>query len=171
MDGRQAGDPLRPGRGEAGRRGGDARPGARRATRAAPFTSLADFAGRVDPKLLNKMQVENLARAGAFDALEPNRAQLVAGAETVLRRAQASRRGRAERPDRPVRRAARGPAPLRLPEVPDWPQLDKLAYEAEAVGFHLSAHPLDTYKALLKRLGVTPFRADRGARPRRRRRA
>ena len=35
------------------------------------------------------MQLENLAKAGAFDTLDPNRARLFAGVETVLRRAQA----------------------------------------------------------------------------------
>jgi DNA polymerase-3 subunit alpha len=38
----------------------------------------------------------------------------------------------------------------------DWPLFDRLAHEAEAVGFHLSAHPLDTYRKALQRLGVTP---------------
>ena len=60
-----------------------------------PFASVAEFAARVDPKLLNKMQIENLAKAGAFDSLEPNRARLVAGAEVVLRRAQATAEDRA----------------------------------------------------------------------------
>src|SRR5262249_40703943 len=38
-----------------------------------PFADLADFAMRVDPRQLNRMQLENLIRAGAFDSLEPNR--------------------------------------------------------------------------------------------------
>ena len=54
-----------------------------------PFADLADFAARVDPRQLNKMQLENLARAGAFDSIEPNRARLFTGTETILRRAQA----------------------------------------------------------------------------------
>jgi DNA polymerase-3 subunit alpha len=121
-----------------------------------PFRSLADFAERVDPKLLNKMQIENLAKAGAFDSLEGNRARLVAGAETVLRRAQASAEDRASAQIGLFGGAGAAPEALRLPDIPDWPQLEKLAFEAEAVGFHLSAHPLDTYRAVLKRLAVTP---------------
>jgi DNA polymerase-3 subunit alpha len=121
-----------------------------------PFASLAEFAARVDPKLLNKMQVENLAKAGAFDALEGNRARLVAGAETVLRRAQASAEDRSSNQIGLFGEVEQGPPLLRLPEIPDWPTLDKLAFEAEAVGFHLSAHPLDEYKGALRRLGVTP---------------
>jgi len=120
-----------------------------------PFRSLADFAERVDPKLLNKMQIENLAKAGAFDSLEPNRARLVAGAETVLRRAQASAEDRASAQIGLFGATDAAREALRLPDTPDWPQLDKLGFEAEAVGFHLSAHPLDTYGAVLKRLGVT----------------
>ncbi|MBO0711927.1 MAG: DNA polymerase III subunit alpha [Acetobacteraceae bacterium] len=116
------------------------------------FADLADFASRVDPRQLNRMQLENLIRAGAFDALEPNRARLFAGAETVLRRAQAE-----------AEEAASGQIglfggvrheTLRLPDTQDWPPLEKLGFEAEAVGFHLTAHPLDTYAAALRRLGV-----------------
>jgi DNA polymerase-3 subunit alpha len=126
------------------------------AARDAPFTSIADFAARVDPKLLNKMQLENLAKAGAFDSLEGNRARLVAGAETVLRRAQATAEDRASNQIGLFGEVEQGPPLLRLPDIPDWPQLDKLAFEAEAVGFHLSAHPLDEYKGALRRLGATP---------------
>ncbi|MBS7790572.1 DNA polymerase III subunit alpha [Roseococcus sp. SDR] len=126
------------------------------AARDAPFTSIADFAARVDPKLLNKMQLENLAKAGAFDSLEGNRARLVAGAETVLRRAQATAEDRASNQIGLFGEVEQGPPLLRLPEIPDWPQLDKLGFEAEAVGFHLSAHPLDEYKGALRRLGATP---------------
>jgi DNA polymerase-3 subunit alpha len=121
-----------------------------------PFESVADFAAKVDPKLLNKMQLENLAKAGAFDALEGNRARLVAGAETVLRRAQASAEDRTSNQIGLFGEVEQGPALLRLPEIPDWPTLDRLAFEAEAVGFHLSAHPLDEYKGALRRLGVIP---------------
>jgi hypothetical protein len=121
-----------------------------------PFASLAEFAERVDPRLLNKMQLENLAKAGAFDSLEGNRARLVAGAETILRRAQASAEDRASRQIGLFSAVEQGPALLRLPEIPDWPVLERLAFEAEAVGFHLSAHPLDEYRGALRRLGVVP---------------
>jgi DNA polymerase-3 subunit alpha len=120
-----------------------------------PFVSLADLASRVDPKLLNKMQIENLARAGAFECLEKNRARVMAGAETILRRAQADAEERGSGQIGLFGGEAARDEPLRLPDVPDWPLFDRLAHEAEAVGFHLSAHPLDTYRKALARLGVT----------------
>ena len=46
-----------------------------------PFQSIADFARRVDPKLVNKRAFESLVRAGAFDGLNPNRRQMVESAD------------------------------------------------------------------------------------------
>src|SRR5207245_199122 len=51
------------------------------------------------------------------------------------------------------------PEALRLPDVPDWPPMERLGFEAEAIGFHLTAHPLDAYAAVLRRLGVVPSNA------------
>ncbi len=123
-----------------------------------PFAGLADFAARVDPRQLNKMQLEGLARAGAFDTIEPNRARVFAGAEAILRRAQAMA---AEAESGQIGLfgggGARQPEPLRLPDVEDWPPLERLGFEADAVGFHLTAHPLDAYRTVLGRLGVVPI--------------
>lgn len=127
------------------------------AARDRPFESVADFAGRVDPKLLNKMQLENLARAGAFDTLEKNRARVMTGAEVILRRAQAKAEERSSSQIGLFGGGDARPEPLRLPEIPDWPELERLSHEAEAVGFHLSAHPLDTYRDALRKLGATPI--------------
>ena len=44
------------------------------------FTSLADFAARVNPRAINKRVIESLAAAGAFDTLDSNRARVFAGA-------------------------------------------------------------------------------------------
>jgi DNA polymerase-3 subunit alpha len=76
------------------------------------------------------------------------------GAEALLRGAQEAAERRSS-PTRDMFGAEAAPPPLRLPAVQDWVQAEKLAYEAEAVGFHLSAHPLDAYRRALDRLGVT----------------
>ena len=121
-----------------------------------PFVDLADLASRVDPKQINKAQFENLIRAGAFDSLEKNRARLFAVAETIVRRAQANQEEKASGQIG----LFGGPSssttaePIRLPDIPDWAPLERLAFEADAVGFHLTAHPLDTYAQALRRLGV-----------------
>ena len=119
-----------------------------------PFADLSDLAARVDPKQLNKMQIENLARAGAFDSIEPNRGQVFASAETILRRAQASAE---EKSSGQVALFGGGqPEALRLPNIADWDPMDRLGQEADAIGFHLTAHPLDAYGAAMRRIGVVP---------------
>jgi DNA polymerase-3 subunit alpha len=121
------------------------------------FADISDFAARVDARQISKMQVENLARAGAFDCLDANRARLFAGAETIFRRAQAQAE---EASSGQIGLFGGGkPEQLRLPDVPDWPDMERLGYEAEAVGFHLTAHPLDGFAALLRRLGAVPTNA------------
>lgn len=121
----------------------------------AAFEDLADLATRIDPRQLNKMQLESLARAGAFDSLDNNRARMFAAAEPVLRRAHA---GAEEKQSGQIGLFAGGnrPEPLRLAAIPDWDPLDRLGFEAEAVGFHLTAHPLDAYRQALTRLKVIP---------------
>jgi DNA polymerase-3 subunit alpha len=120
-----------------------------------PFADVTDFASRVDPRQINRMQIENLARAGAFDGIDGNRARVFTGAETILRRAQADREEKESGQIGLFSGATSKPETLRLPEIPDWQQLERLAFEADAIGFHLTAHPLDTYAGALKRLGVT----------------
>jgi len=121
-----------------------------------PFAGLAEFASRVDPRQLNRMQIEHLVKAGAFDSMDSNRARLFAAAETILRRAVAEAEERDSGQIGLFGGGASQPEPLRLPSMPDWPQLERLAFEAEAIGFHLTAHPLDAYAQALRRLGVIP---------------
>jgi len=123
------------------------------AARDRPFDSLADIAARVDPRQLSRMQLESLARAGAFDRLEPNRARAFAAADTILKRAQAMAE---EKGSGQVALFGGGgeTQALRVPEILDWQPLERLAAEAEAVGFHLTAHPLDAYAQVLRRLAV-----------------
>ena len=122
------------------------------------FKSLADFAQRVDVKQINKRQVENLARAGAFDALSPNRAQVYHAAETIVRYASAAA---SERESAQVNlfggAEAAEPVPLPLSPVEDWPGMERLNHEFDAIGFYLSAHPLDTYGATLEKMKVTTY--------------
>jgi DNA polymerase III subunit alpha len=117
-----------------------------------PFKDLTDFARRMDAKHVNKRQLEALVKAGAFDSLEPNRARAFAAIETMLRFAASAAD---ERISNQSNLFGGGAAPrLTLPNISDWPLHEKLQNEFEAIGFYLSAHPLDAYAKALKRLGA-----------------
>jgi DNA polymerase III subunit alpha len=119
------------------------------------FKDLADFARRLDAKSFNKRQFEGLARAGAFDALNPNRAQTLAAAELLLRQAVLAAEERETRQESLFGQIDPGFAPRpSLPIVPDWPPVERLQHEFAAIGFYLSSHPLDPYGRSLERAGI-----------------
>lgn len=124
-----------------------------------PFRDLFDFAARLDTKSFNRRQFESLVKAGAFDCLDPNRAQSIAAAELLLRqanRAAEERESRQETLFAGIGGLGYGGFAARpsLPLVPDWPPVEKLQYEFDAIGFYLSAHPLDPYGRSLERAGI-----------------
>ncbi|MBL8643917.1 MAG: DNA polymerase III subunit alpha [Rhodospirillaceae bacterium] len=121
--------------------------------RRGPYKSLADFASRLDGNAVNKRLIENLVKAGAFDSIEPNRAKVFAGGEAIMRHAQ---RTSSERTSKQVSLFGGDDSGIKLSlnEVPDWRPMEKLANEFEAIGFYLSAHPLDAYAGTLDALKV-----------------
>ena len=120
-----------------------------------PFKDLTDLAMRLDPRAINKRQLESLACAGAFSSLEQNRRQVFEGAELLVRQAAAAAAERESSQVSLFGGEGAGPAPaIALPEVEDWPGMERLHHEFGAIGFYLSAHPLDTYAAVLERLKV-----------------
>lgn len=122
-----------------------------------PFSSLEDFLMRMDSKTLNKKQFENLVAAGAFDSLHSNRAQLFAGAESLVHYAAALAE---ERKSAQNSLFAMGETVTKdlmqhhLSPTPEWSPLDKLSYEFLAIGFYLSAHPLDSKSLQLERMHI-----------------
>ena len=121
------------------------------------FASLEDFAKRVDPRQVNKRQLENLVRAGAFDGLNDNRRQSFEGIETILQHANAATRERESNQDSLFGDAMGGTGvdeSIPLPQVRDWPKMEKLQQEQGAVGFFLTAHPLDASQKALAQQNV-----------------
>ncbi len=122
-----------------------------------PFRDLFNLGGRLDPQILTRKQLESLTEAGALDGLNRNRAQVLAAIDMLLAH------GRATNEDRRSGQVSlfgdvpeiSAPTP-QLPTVPDWPQATRLERERHAIGFYLSAHPLDEYEKVLTRLSVLP---------------
>jgi DNA polymerase-3 subunit alpha len=122
------------------------------------FRDLFDFAARLDARSFNRRQFEGLVKAGAFDGLDPNRAQSFAAADLLLRHASRTAEERESRQENLFASADRGfAARPSLPVVADWPSVEKLQNESDAIGFFLSGHPLDRYGQSLKRAGILSF--------------
>jgi DNA polymerase III subunit alpha len=121
-----------------------------------PFRDLFDFVERVDPRMVNRRALENLARAGAFDTIHPNRAQIVAAAEDLAAYGQSVAAERASAQVSLFGDAAEAARP-RLPKVEPWTGPDQLDHELSAVGFYLSGHPLEDMVDLLRRKRTTLY--------------
>lgn len=120
-----------------------------------PFKDFSAWASRLPTKLLNKRQLENLVMAGALDSLCPNRKAVFEQIETILKEAQ-EREGKALQANLfGMSQSAIKPSSKTI----DWPTLQRLHYEFDALGFYLSAHPLGEYQDLLKSKGVIAYKS------------
>lgn len=124
------------------------------------YKSLSDFVTRLDLKAMNKKQLDGLICSGAFDETGLSRAQLHGNIEMILRFAQSKA---AERESGQVSLFGGGDDGTGAEELPpltkvdEWDQLEILSKEFGAIGFYLSAHPLDTKADQLEQLGVTKY--------------
>ncbi len=116
-----------------------------------PFRDIFDFVERVDPKQVNKRTFETLARAGAFDSIHPNRAELMASADALVGHGQALAADRAEGKVSLFGDDLSGGHRPRLTRAEPWTPTERLDEELAAVGFYLSGHPLDDMVEALRR--------------------
>jgi len=119
------------------------------------FADIFDFLERVDPRAVNKRALENLARAGAFDGIHPNRRQLVEQADVLIAYCQSVAAERASSQVSLFGADQAHAARPRLKAVEPWSGPDALDQELAAVGFYLSGHPLEDMASALKRRRVT----------------
>ena len=117
-----------------------------------PFADLTDFARRINPRAVNKRVLESLAAAGAFDALEPNRARAHAAVDAMLSTAQRTHEAVSVGQNEMFGGAVEPRDHRRSPRSSPGSPADRLQREYDAIGFFLSGHPLDEYAALLQKL-------------------
>ncbi len=118
------------------------------------FSSIYDFARRVNPRTLNKKVWENLVYSGAFDAFENNRAKFFVktdGLNTAIDRLAKFTNDFQNQQSSTQNSLFGGTADAHiaeptLPECEEWGLLEKLKYEKEVIGIYLTGHPLDNYR-------------------------
>ncbi|HVF29932.1 MAG TPA: OB-fold nucleic acid binding domain-containing protein, partial [Pyrinomonadaceae bacterium] len=132
------------------------------ARRSGPFTSLIDFASRIDQGAINRRALESLITSGAFDSLMPEtvtagqwRANLFAAVELALSVSQKAWNDRARGQNALFGDDSGGEVlEQELPNVRAWSQSEISTQEKAAIGFYLSIHPLDNYQEIVTGLGI-----------------
>ncbi|MDI9409309.1 MAG: DNA polymerase III subunit alpha [Candidatus Pacebacteria bacterium] len=138
------------------------------------FSDIFNLTKRIDSRSLNKRQFEQLAAAGAFDSLafdsqgsqqngeaKPTRAHYYYAADFLM--AEANIASTARQSGQSLMfdgKAAGGTGVALTPSLPalkaenHWSQSQELQHELAALGYYLTAHPLDGYRGRLKQLDV-----------------
>lgn len=116
-----------------------------------PFRSLFDLCERIDLRICNKRVLEALIHAGAMDSLGGHRAQLAAALDVAIREASLRQEdittGQVSLFAMPVGEANETQTNHTLPNVSTWTESERLAKEKEILGFYISGHPLERFRA------------------------
>ena len=131
------------------------------ARNAGRFTSLFDFASRLNQGAINRKALESLITSGAFDSLMPEggtvgqwRANLFAAVETALAVSQKAFNDRTRGQTALFGGEESASLEEDLPNVRPWTQAEISAQEKTAIGFYLSVHPLDNYRDIVDGLRI-----------------
>ena len=123
------------------------------------FETLDDLFARLPAGSMNRRQLESLAGAGVLDALEPNRAALVASAEKLLAVADEAERSRSSGQAALFGGEDHVAPALRLVETPPWTVAEAMAAERDTFGFYFAAHPVTEFRAVASANGALSYSA------------
>lgn len=126
-----------------------------------PYKSLYDFCKSVSSSVLNKKAVESLIKAGAFDSINNNRAQLLKGMEEAMNSAFKKQKDESSgqtslfgfTDDSGSSDSGFDEAP-KLPDIAPFSTEEDLALEKEVLGLYVSSHPLDKYSEQIERFST-----------------
>ncbi len=120
------------------------------------FRSLFGLCESVDWSRLNKRMLESAIKAGALDSLGGHRAQLIQGLDAAIEAGQRASRDRESGQGGLFAEFAQSVEDdnRRLPEVPEWSELERLSGEKEMLGFYVTGHPLNTFAERIAELNV-----------------
>jgi len=112
------------------------------------FQSLFHFCENVDLRAVNKQVIEALIKAGAFDRLGGNRAQMAAGLEKAMQigsQLQSDKHTGQLNFFGALAETDYSQDHKQLPDVPPWPEPQMLAYEKSVLGFYVTSNPLSHF--------------------------
>ena len=115
------------------------------------FKSINDFIKRVNPKDINKLQLEGLVKAGAFDSITPSRSIAIAALEDILKEGQ-RRSSKMNNTDLFSEIEENFNPYEKYKDVSDISQDLKLEYEKQSFGFYFSGHPIRSMQEIIKHI-------------------
>ena len=120
------------------------------------FKSINDFINRVKPKDINKLQLEGLVKAGAFDEINNNRASLYESIPNLILKSKSIHENKLTNQ---INLFDEGNILNDdfINKIEDWVFEDRLSKEFESIGFFISDHPLNQYKDIFNEFKIQNF--------------
>ena len=113
------------------------------------FKSLNDFLNRVNPKNINKLQLEGLVKAGAFDCFNKNRKMLFDSIPNIILSTKAIHENRLNNQAALFKDDNKQIFEVNNLNNDKWEYEEKMSKEFESVGFYITDHPLNDYKEIM----------------------
>ncbi|HSV31883.1 MAG TPA: DNA polymerase III subunit alpha [Atribacteraceae bacterium] len=121
------------------------------------YRGVQDFLERVDQRVLNKRVLESLTKAGAFDELHRNRAQILASLEGLMAYVSRDKKRGSNRQTSLFKESGFQKEPFQFGDVKEFETRELLGMEKEMLGLYISDHPVRNALAGMSRLAVLPI--------------
>ena len=121
-----------------------------------PFNSLSQFINRIDPKNINKLQLEGLVKAGAFDNINKNRQSLYNSIPNIILKSKNAFENKTANQINLFNEEIEDKDSF-LEKIEDWDVDERLSKEFETLGFFISDHPLNQYKTIFEHYNIISY--------------
>ncbi len=121
------------------------------------FKSVSDFLNRINPKDINKLQLEGLAKAGAFDNIFSNRRAFYDSIPNIILHSKNLFDNKLQNQIELFNSEENSEQKSVIQDLPEWKFQEKMLKEFETIGFYLSDHPLNQYKDIFNEYNITKY--------------
>jgi DNA polymerase-3 subunit alpha len=122
------------------------------------FKSFSDFINRVDPKDVNKLQLEGLVKAGAFDQLETNRKKIFDSIPKIILTIKSKYDDKMSSQTNLFDLTNENKDNFEFDNTGEWNKKELLFNEFNSIGFYMSDHPLNEYKEFFQHLDIESYK-------------
>ncbi len=122
------------------------------------FKSFSDFINRVDPKDVNKLQLEGLVKAGAFDQLETNRKKIFDSIPKIILTIKSKYDEKMSSQTNLFDLTNENKDNFEFDNTGEWNKKELLFNEFNSIGFYMSDHPLNEYKEFFQHLDIESYK-------------
>ena len=121
------------------------------------FKSVSDFLTRVNPKDINKLQLEGLTKAGAFDSITDNRRSFYDSIPNLILKSKSIFENISQNQIELFKSNENDYEDKLVIKKKEWKFQEKMLREFETIGFYLSDHPLNQYKDIFNEYNITKY--------------